>query len=136
MSETLEQLEGHRWAEAGFDSHLVSTCHRLWTKPVVEFTVEDLRIMIGQRLGLPHLVPLALNILEHDPLAEGDCYPGDLLMSLVSAESFMASSPELLERLLGVVDRAVVRSGGEGDDLRKDLMEFIDRHRPGESQMP
>jgi hypothetical protein len=135
MRETLEQLEGHRCAEAGFDSYLVSTCHRLWTKPVVEFTVEDLRIMIGQRLGLPHLVPLALNILERDPLAEGDDYPGDLLMSLLSAEPFVAASPDLLKRLLDVVDRAVVRLG-EGDDLRTDLMEFVERHRPGRPQMP
>jgi hypothetical protein len=85
---------------------------------------------------LPHLVPLALDILEHDPLAEGDCYPGDLLMSLVSAEPFMASSPELLERVLDVVDRAVVRLGGKSGDLRKNLMEFIDRHRPGKLQIP
>lgn len=136
MNVTLEQLEGHRWAEAGFDSYLIATCHRLWTKPVGEFTVEDLRIMISQRLGLPYLVPRAMTILERDPLAEGDHYPGDLLMSLVRAESFVATSPELLERLLDVVDQAMVRLGEEDDELRIDLIELIARHRRGRVQNP
>ena len=96
---------------------------------------EDLRIMIGQRLGLSYLVPKAIDILEHDPLVEGDYYPGDLLVSLVSPESFVASSPELLKRLLDVVDRAIVRLGDEGNGLRSDLIEFIHRHRPTKVQI-
>ena len=56
---TLDELEGVAWGEPTFDSYLVTTCHRLRTKPVDEFSVEDLRIMIGQQIGLPHLVPLA-----------------------------------------------------------------------------
>ncbi len=31
--------------------------------------------MIGQSIGLPSLVPLALDILEQNPLAEGECRP-------------------------------------------------------------
>jgi len=136
MDQTLDQLEGDRWAEPKWDSYLVTECHRLRTKPIGEFTVEDLRIMIGQHIGLPHLVPRALEILEREPLAEGDYYPGDLLISLARAEAFVASSPELLKRRLDVVDRAVVRLGGESDDLRTELIEFIDRHRPRKPQNP
>ncbi len=44
---TLDQLESVVWGESTFDSYLVKTCHRLRTKPVDEFTVEDFRIMIG-----------------------------------------------------------------------------------------
>ena len=103
--ETLEQLDGVSLARPEFDSYLVASCHRLWTKPLDEFTVEDLRIMVGQKLALAHLVPRALNVLEDDPLTEGDSYPGDLLVSVVRAEPFVASSPGLLRRLLGVVGR-------------------------------
>src|SRR5512132_3556790 len=76
---TLDELEGVVWGPPTYDSHLVRTCHRLRTKPVGEFGVEDLRIMIGQNIGLPFLLPLALERLEEGPWASGDMYPGDLL---------------------------------------------------------
>jgi hypothetical protein len=131
MDETLEILEGREWAEVGFHSSLVSTCHRLWTKPVSTFTVEDLRIMIGQGMGLLHLVPRALSILERDPLAEGDCYPGDLLLSVISVEAFLASHSDWLERLVDVAGIAVSRLGEEDADLRSEVVGFATRHRPG-----
>jgi hypothetical protein len=130
MDETLEILEGREWAEAGFHSSLVSTCHRLWTKPVSKFTVEELRIMIGQGMGLPHLVPRALGLLERDPLAEGDCYPGDLLLSVMSAEAFLASHSDWLERLVDVAGIAASRLGEEDVDLRTEIVGFVNRHRP------
>jgi hypothetical protein len=76
---TLEVLEKSVWPEPTFRSHLVTTCHRLRKKPVGYFTIEDLRIMIGQNIGLPYLMPIAFERLEEDPLAAGDFYPGDLL---------------------------------------------------------
>ena len=56
---SLQQLEKQDWVDPGFDSQLVRTCHRLWRIPLAEFTAGDLRIMIGQGIGLPFLVPLA-----------------------------------------------------------------------------
>ncbi len=48
MSEkTLEELEGVVWDEPDSASHLVTTCHALRRKPLGDFSVEDLRIMIG-----------------------------------------------------------------------------------------
>lgn len=68
------------------DSYLVTTIHRLRSKPVGDFSVEDLRITIGQRSGLPFLVPLAIEVLENNILAEGDFYEGDLLKSVLSID--------------------------------------------------
>jgi len=82
-SKTLDELDPPAWGEPEFDSSLVKTCHRLRHKPIGELSVEDLRIMIGQGIGLRWLVPLAVEVLEHDPLAEGDFYPGDLLVSVL-----------------------------------------------------
>jgi CDI immunity proteins len=48
MEQTLEQLENEVWGEPEFHSHLVLTCHSLRKKPIDQFTVEDLRIMLGQ----------------------------------------------------------------------------------------
>ena len=82
VDKTLEELEDADWGEPSYHSHLVETCHELRRKPLRDFTIEDLRIMIGQQIGLPFLVPLALDILEQNPLAEGDFFAGDLLYSV------------------------------------------------------
>ncbi len=66
---------------------MIKRCHELRTKPLKDFTVADLRIMIGQQIALQRLVGLALERLRSDPLAEGDCYPGDLLASVLRVDA-------------------------------------------------
>jgi hypothetical protein len=63
-SKSLQQFDGEDWGEPTFDSHLVSECHRLHRVPLRDFTVEDLRITIGQQIGLDYLIPLALERLS------------------------------------------------------------------------
>jgi hypothetical protein len=104
---SLQELEQEDWGEPTFDSHLVTTCHRLRRKPLIEFTVEDLRIMIGQAISLPILIPLAVERLEEEPLAEGDFYPGDLLASVLRTDnSFWDSHHDSLQRIRQVVRQA------------------------------
>jgi hypothetical protein len=128
---TLDQLEGVVWGEPTFDSYLVTTCHRLRSKPINEFSVEDLRIMIGQRIGLPHLIPLAVAALERDPLAEGDFHPGDLLASVSRAAEWLQANPAWLARVIPVTERALARLESDPDvadgDLRERLNEFLMR---------
>jgi hypothetical protein len=81
---SLQDLESEDWGEPNYNSYLVQTCHRLRRVPLTEFTTEDLRIMIGQKISLLFLVPIALEQLEEDPLAEGKCCPGDLLSVVLS----------------------------------------------------
>src|SRR5262245_30126818 len=103
---TLDQLDPPAWGEPDFRSHLVQTCHRLRRKPIGEFSVEDLRIMIGQSIGLPWLIPLALEVLERDPLAEGDFYPGDLLRSVLKIEpTFWSREWQWRDRLKAVLQQ-------------------------------
>lgn len=42
--------------------------------------------MIGQNIGLKYLIPLAVQVLKKDCLAEGHFYPGDLLKSILTSE--------------------------------------------------
>ena len=85
-NKSLQQLEGQDWGEPTYDSRLVTECHRLRRVPLCRFRVEDLRIMVGQSIGLPYLVPLALEQLHRKPLAEGDYYAGDLLAAVLRAD--------------------------------------------------
>lgn len=81
---SLEQLERDVWPEPEFNSHLVRTCHRLRKVRLSDLEVEDLRILLSQGIGLHYILPKAIHLLQEEPLAEGDFYPGDLLRAVLS----------------------------------------------------
>ena len=96
---SLQELENVDWGEPNYPSHLVQTAHRLRRKPINEFTTEDLRIMIGQSIGLPYLIPVALARIEDDPLAGGDVGAGDLLEKVFEVDpQFWQAHPGLRNR--------------------------------------
>lgn len=131
-SKTLAALEGRPldWPDDG--SYLVGTCQRLWDVPIEELEVEDLRILIGQGLGLRHLMPRALEVLQADPLAQGDFYPGDLLSAVLrSAPSFWAGNPALACRVVALAQIALARMNKKfrkkNDDIRHQIFEELGR---------
>jgi hypothetical protein len=87
---TLEELENDIWDDSDVPTTLIRRCHALRKKPVEEFNIEDLRTLLGQNIGLKHLMPIALAILDREPLAEGDFYPGDLLSAVLRPENWPA----------------------------------------------
>lgn len=104
---SLQQLEGEDWGDPTCASHVVTECHRLRRVPLREFTPENLRIMIGQQIGLQHLIPIALELLCADPLAAGDYYEGDLLAAVLRAESeFWLKHPDCRKRATENAERA------------------------------
>lgn len=68
-------------------SRLTMRINELRQIPLDTYTTEDLRIMIGQSIGLDYLIPLALETLKVDLFAEGDFFEGDLLKSILSIET-------------------------------------------------
>ena len=91
---TLEQLEGQVWPEPDFRSTLVIRCHALRKRPIATLSVEDLRLLLGQDIGTPYLLPRALRILHETPLAEGDFFPGDLICAVMKHN---AEAPEVVD---------------------------------------
>ena len=85
---TLNELDPPAWPPPSEDypTNLVRRCYELRQTPLANFDVEDLRFMIGQQISLRHLIPRAISILEANPLAEGNMYPGDLLSALLRAD--------------------------------------------------
>jgi len=82
--QTLEEIEGDAWGDPPDGaSRLTATVHELRRRPVGQLGTEDLRVLVAQRVGLDVVVPLALARLEENPLAEGDFYPGDLLVAVL-----------------------------------------------------
>ncbi|MGW5210674.1 contact-dependent growth inhibition system immunity protein [Streptomyces sp. NPDC004051] len=101
---SLEELErDRRPAPPAGASRLVVTAHALRRRPIGELTVEDMRLLIGQNVGLAHLLPLALEVLRDDPMAEGDMYEGDLLSAVLTRKPAVWSDLPEARRELGVI---------------------------------
>ncbi len=79
LSKNGENLEKEVWPKINFDSHLIKRTSQLRKIPLNEFSVEDMRILIGQNFSLDYLIPLAIEKLKENIFAEGDLYAGDLL---------------------------------------------------------
>jgi hypothetical protein len=126
LSRTLDELEGRDWSKPTYDSYLVTTCHALRRKPLRDFTIEDLRIMIGQGISLAYLLPLAVQKLSENPLSRGDYYAGDLLVAVLSSDvktqgdwrGFASKITEIADRALKVLARDT-RSASEA--IRRDI---------------
>ena len=111
LARSLTELENNDWGEPSSDPNLVTTIHQLRLKPIGKFTIEDLRITIGQNIGLLFLVPLALSHLKHEPLAEGNMYQGDLLTSVLRVDdAFWVRHSDLERTLVTIANRAASMS--------------------------
>jgi hypothetical protein len=83
LAKSLEELEGDRWGKPGDQAtSLVRACHRLRTVPIGSLSLDDIRLLLRQAIGVNWLVPLALDHLQAEPLA-GESYPGDLLAAVL-----------------------------------------------------
>ena len=99
-NKSIQALEKKDWGNPNYDSYLVKRCFQLSKIPLSDFTVDDLRLMIGQGFALEYLMVLALEILQNDILAEGDYYPGDLLKNVISTPpAFWIANPNLHHQL-------------------------------------
>lgn len=76
---SIEQLENDYWKNIEFSSGLVEKCHAYRKIPIKDLSVEQLRLLVGQKIGLPFIIPKVIAVLNDNILAEGDLYPGDLL---------------------------------------------------------
>jgi hypothetical protein len=108
-------------------------CLALRRKPLAHFTTEDLRIMLGQQVAVPILLPIAVTVLADDPYAEGDYYPGDLLQTVIRlpAEKWQDKEPDR-QRLADVLREPPCPTEGAPDDLRRAVAAFIDASRHGD----
>ncbi|GAB3329478.1 hypothetical protein GCM10027299_32900 [Larkinella ripae] len=86
QTQTLETLEDQYWEEPEFMDGQFQKIQALRQTPLDQFGTEDIRLMVGNALSLPYLIPLAAERLNKNLFAEGDYYPGDLLQSVLNVD--------------------------------------------------
>lgn len=83
-SKSIEQLENNYWnEEIEFPSNLVINCHKYRKIPIRDLTIEQLRLLISQKIGIEYLTEIAIGKLELNILVEGNLYEGDLLEAVL-----------------------------------------------------
>ncbi|MFD5909568.1 contact-dependent growth inhibition system immunity protein [Streptomyces massasporeus] len=102
-SQSLEQLEGRRWPDPpqGTTS-MVKAVHELRRRPVGTLEPHELARLIGQDVGLPWLLPLAVEILRTTApgQAAGGWYDDDLLYAVVTRKpEVWANDPDSAREL-------------------------------------
>ena len=123
-NKTLEILENKVWEKPNYESYLISTCHELRKKRLNDFEIEDLRIMIGQNIGLEYLIPLALEYLNQNILAEGDYYKGDLLKSVLNSdENYWKSEKENWKKMCSIFEINIDKI--LSSDISKNLKSYL-----------
>ncbi|MBP0967592.1 MAG: hypothetical protein J5722_08155 [Oscillospiraceae bacterium] len=102
MNKSIEELEQDVWGEPELRSHVAVTCTQARKKPIGQLTDEELRCMIGQKTGLPYLLPLAVAHIQQEPLLEASMFPGDLLTVMLRLEPDIWA-PDTLERFRAIL---------------------------------
>jgi hypothetical protein len=117
---SLQELDGQDWGEPDVASPLVRKCHELRKIAVGFLGFEDLRMLIGQKIGLVYLVPLALEALEDDVFVAGN-FNGDLLDFVLMVDSeFWNTYPIYKKELERILEKNI-------NDLRERLGTFRQR---------
>ena len=82
-TKTIEQLENDIWEKPSeFPTDLVEKCYRYRKISIEELTNEQIRLLISQKIGIEHIIGIALKKLEQNILTECDFYEGDLLIAV------------------------------------------------------
>lgn len=105
-SNSIEQLKNDILKEpVEYPSGLVINCHNYRKIPIKQLTVEQLRLLISQKIGLEHIIEIAIQKLEENILAEGDLYEGDLLVAVSCLSTqFWNENKIHLEKLRTIVE--------------------------------
>jgi CDI immunity proteins len=111
--ETLDDLEGENWGPPDdAPTPMIARCLTLRRTPLRLLAPGDLRLLIGQQIGLEYLVPKALALVTESPLLEADFYPGDLLSALLRVkETYWRQHPAETYCLIAIA-RSVLREYG------------------------
>jgi hypothetical protein len=129
---TIEQLEGKVYPTVTDSTRLVFTVTSLRKKKLADFTTEDIRVCIGQYEGLPYLIPMAIQELKKNILAEGSYYEGDLLSNVLTADkTFWINHKTEWEAMYMLYEenKALFEADNKYRQIRKKFAEFSFIHK-------
>ncbi|WP_141693588.1 contact-dependent growth inhibition system immunity protein [Streptomyces sp. PTY087I2] len=126
-SRTIEQLEGIEWPDPPSDgTGLVKAVHNLRKRPINLLTAWEMSRLIGQDVGIPWLLPVALEILRETATDQplGGFYDDDLLTAVLTRRSpIWQSNPQWAANLKEVISLLEDISPNTREDVRSFFLE-------------
>ena len=94
-NKSIIELENWDWHDNSLDTYVVQTSQRALKKPLNQLSLEEIRLLLTQRLGVSYVLPMAVAALERDILQEVYYYEGDLLNAVLGLpEAFWKDTEE------------------------------------------
>jgi hypothetical protein len=121
---SLENLENDYWVKTNFEVGLIEKCYHYRKIPIQDLSIEQVRLLIGQSIGLDFLLPIAIEFLEKNLLSEGDFYEGDLLESILKIKNdYWKNKRGFHKKIVGLIEngKAIFDDSDEGNCLNKIL---------------
>ncbi|MFC9432395.1 contact-dependent growth inhibition system immunity protein [Nocardia sp. NPDC057030] len=139
---SLEQLKDDAWPAMPADAtDLMRRVHELRRKPIGGLTEEGVRCLLQQNEGVDVLLSRALQQLRGNPLAEGDLYPGDLLVAVLGVgREHWWPDPVAATRIGIVIDKVrdlgdLTEHGAPHEEIWKRITDFL-ADQPSNNQQP
>jgi hypothetical protein len=134
-SRTVEELEGFQWPPPPEETtSLVRGVHELRKRPIKDLTVENLRRLISQDVGLRWVLPVALDHLRETAPQEAETgwYDDDLLSAVLTRkEEIWRNWPEMarhLDETVRMLTDLTSYIQEEADDFRRPLSDILEQH--------
>lgn len=129
IEKSINELEGKGISKKPeFDSFTVIKTFELTNKKIKLLKPEDLRLLIGQNIGLKYLVPIAIEILKENPLIETDYFEGDLLIKVLNVqESFWDTYPGLKSQILQLFKNNLIDYNSLDEDTKSEIYSLYEK---------
>ena len=98
FSKSLQELDGEDWGDPkGAPTNMVARCLEARRVPLNQLSAEQCRLLLGQKIGVSLLIPIALRFLADNPMEEGTIgVRGALLQNVLrQPEDFWQAHPSL-----------------------------------------
>lgn len=128
LTKSIQELENSDWGDPeNGATPLISECLHLRRVPLKEFQANttDLITMIDQQIGIIYLIPMALEHLRIDPLADRDFYPGNLLCSVLKAPfNYWNTNANFRKEVEQIYQKVLINEKND-EDLSKETIKYL-----------
>lgn len=126
LEKSINDLDGKCMSEKSeFNSFTVDRTFELMDKRIRLLQPEDIRLLIGQNIGLKYLVPIAIEILTNNPLIDAEYFEGDLLLRLLSIdENFWKNYPDLKLKFLEIFNNDSIDYDSLSEETKNEILQL------------